>query len=176
MLWVRAVTVGEGNNKRPFTPMRGTKGGCGKHFPFRIIPDLGQIPQDDLNPIGEQPPDVFDDDVPGTHFPDEPCVFEPQAAARPFLDSRMFSSLGYVLTGEAAAERVHGRRSEPFKAVTSSYMGMPGQCLASTDRQNGSTSQNHRCSKPTQLRQRSHRSAPLNRLPTFSMEPLLWTF
>ena len=115
MLWVRPFTVGEGNNKRPFTPMRGTKGGCGKHFPFRIIPDLGQIPQDDLNPIGEQPPDVFDDDVPGTHFPDEPCVFEPQAAARPFLDSRMFSSLGYILTGEAAAEHVHGRQFVAFQ-------------------------------------------------------------
>ena len=115
MLLVRPFTVGEGNNKHALAPVRGTKGGCGKHFPFRIIPDLGQIPQDDLNPIGEQPPDVFDDDVPGTHFPDEPCVFEPQAAARPFLDSRMFSSLEYVLTGGAAAEHVHGRQFGPVQ-------------------------------------------------------------
>lgn len=115
MLRVRPFTVGEGNNKHALAPVRGAKGGSGKHFPFRIIPERGQIPQDDLNPSGEQSAHVFDDDVPGTHFPDEPCVFEPQAAARPFLDSRMFSSLGYILTGEAAAEHVHGRQFGPVQ-------------------------------------------------------------
>ena len=115
MLRVRPFTVGEGNNKHALAPVRGAKGGSGKHIPFRIIPERGQIPQDDLNPSGEQPPDVFDDDVPGTHFPDEPCVFEPQAAARPFLDSRMFSSLGDVLTRKTAAEHVHGRQFVAFQ-------------------------------------------------------------
>ena len=109
--------MGEGNNKHAFAPMRGTKGGCGKHFPFRIIPDLGQILQDDLNSPGEQAPDVFDDDVPGTYFSDESCVFEPQAAARALLDSRMFPSLGYVLTGEAAAEHIHGRQFRAFQSI-----------------------------------------------------------
>lgn len=115
MLLVRPFTVGEGNNKHALAPVRGTKGGCGKHFPFRIIPDLGQILQDDLNPSGEQSAHVFDDDIPGTHCPDESCVFEPQAAARALPDPRMFSSQGYVLTGEAAAEHVHGRQFGPVQ-------------------------------------------------------------
>ena len=115
MLLVRPFTVGEGNNKHALAPVRGTKGGCGKHFPFRIIPDLGQILQDNLNSSGEQPPHVFDDNVFRTYFADEPCVFEPQSAARAFLDSRMFPSLGYVLTRKAAAKYVHGRQFRTFQ-------------------------------------------------------------
>ena len=142
MLWVRAVTVGEGNNKRPFTPIRGTKGGCGKHFPFRIIPDLGQILQDDLNPSGEQSAHVFDDCVPGADFPNKSCVVEPQAAARALPDSRMFSSVGDVLTGETAAEHVHGRQ---FGPVQRRYILIYGDArpVLGEYRQNGSISQNH---------------------------------
>ena len=115
MLRVRPFTVGEGNNKHALAPVRGAKGGSGKHFPFRIIPERGQIPQDDLNPSGEQSAHVFDDDVPGTHFPDESCVVEPQAAARALPDSRMFSSVGDVLTRKTAAEHVHGRQFVAFQ-------------------------------------------------------------
>lgn len=92
MLRVRDVTVGVGNNKHALAPVRGATGGSGKHVPFRIIPERGQVPQDDFHAVGEQPPDVFDEDVFRAHFPDKPCIFEPQAAARAFPDSRMFSS------------------------------------------------------------------------------------
>ena len=115
MLWVRPFTVGEGNNKHALAPVRGAKGGSGKHFPFRIIPERGQIPQDDLHATGEHPPDVFDDCVPGADFPNKSCVVEPQAAARALPDSRMFSSVGDVLTGETAAEHVHGRQFGPVQ-------------------------------------------------------------
>ena len=115
MLRVRPFTVGEGNKKHTLAPVRGAKGGSGKHFPFRIIPERGQIPQDDLHATGEHPPDVFDDCVPGADFPNKSCVVEPQAAARPFLDSRMFSSVGDVLTRKTAAEHVHGRQFVAFQ-------------------------------------------------------------
>ena len=69
---VSPLTVGVGNNEHPFTMVRGAKGGCGEHFPFRIVPERGQVPHDDLNSTGEQAPDIFDDDVTRADFPDKP--------------------------------------------------------------------------------------------------------
>ena len=74
---VREATVGVGNNKYPFPMVRRAKGGSGKHFPFRIIPDLGQVMQDDLHAAGEQPAYIFDDGGPGAAFPDTPCELFP---------------------------------------------------------------------------------------------------
>ena len=55
----RPLTVGVGNNEHPFPMVRGTKGGCGKHFPFCIVPERGQVLQDDLNSCRRAGPGTF---------------------------------------------------------------------------------------------------------------------
>ncbi len=124
---VSPLTMGVGNNEHSFTMVRGAKGGCGEHFPFSIVPERGQVPHDDLNSAGEQAPDhnlqlvphrladIFDDGVTGTDFPDKSCVFIPQPAPRPFLDSRTFASRAYILTWKAAAQDVYVRNFRTFE-------------------------------------------------------------
>ena len=113
--WVNDVTVGVGNNEYPLPMVRGAKGGSGYNLPLRIIPDLGQVAEDDVDTQGKQPPDIFDDDVFRAYFADEPCVFEPQAAARTFFDSCTETSRAYILTRKTAAEHVHGRQFIAFQ-------------------------------------------------------------
>lgn len=74
---VRPVTVGVGNNEHPLPMVRGTKGGSGEHSPFRIIPERGQILQDDLNAAGKQAEHVFDDGVFRPDFVNDSCIFTP---------------------------------------------------------------------------------------------------
>lgn len=108
MLWASPITVGVGNKEDPFPTMRGADCGRGKHFPLRIIPDCGQILQACLNPCGEQPRHVFNDDIPRPDFFNESHVFMPQSApfsryALSFPRSRQ----AHVLAREAPAQHVH---------------------------------------------------------------------
>ncbi|AMD89805.1 hypothetical protein AXF13_06600 [Desulfovibrio fairfieldensis] len=113
---VRQATVGVGNNEYPLPMVRGTKGGCGQHFPFRIVPERGQIPQDDLNTAGEQAPHVFNDDVTGPDFPDNPRILIPQTAPCPLLDTRAAARAADVLTWKTTAQHVHRRQICSFEA------------------------------------------------------------
>lgn len=107
---VRPLTVGVGNNEYPFPMVRGTASGSGKHSPFRIVPDGGQVLQNNLNATGEKPPDVFNNDIARFDFTDDSCKLKPQSASCSFPDSRTVPSKAHVLTGKAAAEHVHGRQ------------------------------------------------------------------
>ena len=78
MLSATEKTAGVGNNEYPFPMVRGTKAGSGKHFPFRIVPDVGQVLQNVLNAAGEQPADVFNDGVLWADLADEAHVLIPQ--------------------------------------------------------------------------------------------------
>lgn len=80
-------TVGVGNNEYPFPMVRGAKRGSGEHFPFRIIPDADQLTQDDFNASGEQPADIFDDDVSRADFLDDSRIFPLKAASCSFPDT-----------------------------------------------------------------------------------------
>ena len=59
-----------------------------------------------------------------------------------------------------------GGKSAPRSSRISSYMGMPGQCRRSTERQKGSTSQKKACPIPAHSKPRSHNPTPEKRLPT----------
>ena len=146
--------------------MRGADRGRGTHFPFRIIPDRGQILQDCLNPCGEKPRHVFNDDIPRPDFFNESRVFMPQPAPCPFRNPFPFPRQAHVLAREAPAQYINRGQIRPRSSRTSSYMGMPGQCRRSTERQKGSTSQKKRCFIPAHSSPRSHSPAPEKRLPT----------
>lgn len=107
MLWVTPITVGVGNKENPFPAMRGADRGCGKHFPLRIIPDRGRILQDCLNPCGEKPWHVFNDDISRPDFFNESRVFMPQPS--PFSrDALSFPRCrqAHVLAREAPAQYI----------------------------------------------------------------------
>jgi hypothetical protein len=57
------MAVGVGNKDNPLTQMRGAKGCRREHVPFRIIPDLGQVPEYAVDSPPEQGLDVFHDRV-----------------------------------------------------------------------------------------------------------------
>ena len=59
------MAAGVGNKDNPLTQMRGTKGCRWKHVPFRIIPDLGQVPKYAVEAPAEERFDVLHDRVPG---------------------------------------------------------------------------------------------------------------
>ena len=106
MLWVNPTTVGVGNKENPFPTMRSSDRGCGKHFPFRIVPDLGQLLQDCLNASGEEPRHVFRNDVLRPDFFNESDVFIPQSAPCSFCDPFPFPSKAHVLAREASAQHI----------------------------------------------------------------------
>lgn len=116
MLSVRQATVGVGNNENPLPMVRSAKGGRGQHFPFRIVPERGQVLQDALNTAGKQAPHVFNDDVTGPDFPDEPRIFIPQTAPCPLFDTRATARAADILTRKTTAQHIHRRQvriSEP---------------------------------------------------------------
>lgn len=114
MLRVTPITVGVGNKENPFPAMRGADRGRGKHFPFRIIPDRGQILQDGLNPCGEQPRHVFNDDISRPDFFNESRVFMPQPASFS-RDALSFPRCrqAHVLAREAPAQYIDRGQIRP---------------------------------------------------------------
>ena len=113
MLWVTLMTVGVGNKENPFPAMRGADRGRGKHFPLRIIPARGQILQDCLNPCGEQPRHVFNDDIPRPDFFNESRVFMPQPAPCPFRNPFPFPRQAHVLARKAPAQYIDRGQIRP---------------------------------------------------------------
>ena len=65
--------TGVGNNPDPISVMVRAKFGSGYTVPLRIIPDLGNVPENSLKPISpvsvKQVCDVFKDGVSGSNFP-----------------------------------------------------------------------------------------------------------
>ena len=113
---VRVETAGVGNNEHPLPMVRSAKGGCGQHFPFRIIPDRGQILQDDLNAAGEQAPHVFDDRVFRPDFFDEARILMPQTTPCPLFDARADARAAHVLARKTAAQHIHRRQLRTLEA------------------------------------------------------------
>ena len=113
MLWVTLMTVGVGNKENPLAPMRGADRGCGKHFPLRIIPDRGQILQDCLNPCGEQPRHVFNDDLPRPDIFNESRIFMPHPAPCPFRNPFPFPRQAHVLAWEPPAQYIDRGQIRP---------------------------------------------------------------
>jgi hypothetical protein len=105
--------------------MRGAAGGSGKHFPFRIIPEPGQVLQYNLNAEGEQPPDVFDNGVFRPDFFNDTAVFIPQSAPCPRFDAGAVAGGADILAGKSPAQNVNLWQLRPFKVRNIVINGRP---------------------------------------------------
>jgi hypothetical protein len=59
--------------------MGSAKVGRGKHLPLRIIPELGQVPENGIHPSNKQPRDVFHDNVAGSEIANGSSVLTPES-------------------------------------------------------------------------------------------------
>lgn len=100
-----------GNNPNAVADVWCTNGGSRYARPFRIIPDRGQIAEDDIEPPRPQRGDVFHEDVPGSKTANNPMEFGPQAGLLT-ADARPLARVANVLAREAAADEIDFVRFE----------------------------------------------------------------
>ena len=82
--------------------MRSANLGRLEHRPFRIVPEPGQAPENDVESSNSDRCDILQEDVFGSYTANDPLEFEPQAAAVAFLDAFAFAGVTDVLAREAA--------------------------------------------------------------------------
>lgn len=87
--------------------MGSANGGSRYAVPLRIIPDLGQVSENLVEPSTKQSCDVLHDDVARSYLANKSGVFAPETAALAFNASTS-SRRADVLTGEASDDNVHG--------------------------------------------------------------------
>lgn len=89
--------------------MRCSKRRRWKHIPFRIIPEMGQVPENSVEPSVTEDGDVLHDDVSGLKTANEVCIFAPQPATGSIKSRRLPSrrGLGKILTGKSPCQYVN---------------------------------------------------------------------
>jgi hypothetical protein len=100
-----AFRVGVGNNEGPVTEVRGTDGCCWYAIPRCIVPERGQVSENDSHPSSKERWDVFHDDESGSKLANDPGKLSPQPAASSG-DACSLAGVGQILTGEPAADDV----------------------------------------------------------------------
>ncbi len=106
-LSLQSEASGVGNNPDAVTSVRGTNGSRRNAFPFRIIPDLGQRPENIAKPSIKQLCAVFHDDVAGSNFANEARLFSPQSASLS-VKAKSAARRRKVLAGEPSADDING--------------------------------------------------------------------
>lgn len=94
--------------------MRGTDGGSRYAVPLRVIPDIGQVSQNSVNPPNKELWDVFHDDEAGSNFANKTGELRPKSA----MLARQPGTLSRVATGDVLAwesARDDGDFSSPSK-------------------------------------------------------------
>jgi hypothetical protein len=99
------LASGVGNNPYPVASVRGTNGARRYAMPFRVMPDLGQVPENGSQPSTKQRCHVLQDDVlrsnhanGSNHFPPESRTGSGKSGA--------CTGKGDILAGEASADNV----------------------------------------------------------------------
>jgi hypothetical protein len=93
--------------------MRGTNGGSRYAMPFRIVPDLGQRPENSVQSPSKQRCHVFQHNDSRSEFANQANGLEEQSRAFA-VKSCPESGVGNILTGEASANNV-----DPLEVVLS---------------------------------------------------------
>ena len=83
-----------------------TNRGRRNNLPFSIIPALGKIPENNIQPSISECCDVLHKDVLGSSQANDSCELEPKAGSRAFFDSLAPSGDGDVLAGKSSADKV----------------------------------------------------------------------
>jgi len=89
----------------PVPDMRGTNGGSRYTMPFRIIPDLGQRPENSVQSSIKQRCHVFQHNASGLQFANHANGLEEQSGPLP-VKSCPSSGVGNILAGESAADNI----------------------------------------------------------------------
>jgi hypothetical protein len=85
--------------------MRGTNGGSRNTMPFCIVPDLGQRPENSVQPSSKQRCHVLQHNRSGLQFSNQANGFKEQS--RPFpVQSCPSSGIGNILTGETSDDAI----------------------------------------------------------------------
>jgi hypothetical protein len=106
---------GVGNNPNALSAMGSAQGRRRNVFPFRIIPDGGQVSENSAKPsprlfarATKQPCDVLQDDETGSKVASKPNNFGVKATARAAPNASSVACGGNVLTGEATRDDING--------------------------------------------------------------------
>jgi hypothetical protein len=103
-----------GQNPKPVPLVVGANIGSSQHSPAAVIPERGQITEDNAEPPSKQSWTVFHEREARSNFANDARHVGPQAAALSG-DTCAFSGNADVLTGETA--RYHVNKSAPWLAV-----------------------------------------------------------
>jgi hypothetical protein len=89
---VESNTLGVGHNPDSLPKMGGADIGRGTHAPFRIVPERGQVSENDskLSPKKEAW-DVFHEDETGSHFTQDSGVLSPETTSCSTINPGAFS-------------------------------------------------------------------------------------
>jgi hypothetical protein len=98
-----ALTTGVGHNPDPIPPMRRTNGTSRDTMPLRIVPDFGQVAENDVLAARPECGHVFHDCVSRSNFANEPMKLSPEPRPLAF-EARAFAGITDILAGKSPAD------------------------------------------------------------------------
>lgn len=102
-----SFATGVGNDPDAVPPVRGAKGACRKAVPLRVIPERGQVPENNPESSRKESCDVLHNDVAGSKFANDSGVLRPKT--RPGAgEPCTLPGEGEILAGEPAADDIDG--------------------------------------------------------------------
>jgi len=115
---------GVGNNPHTFSTLRSANEGRRNVFPFRIIPDAGQVSENSAKPsawpftwASKQVCDVLHDDVSWSKTASKTDDFAPKPASRAFCNARLFSCTANILAGKSTCDDINAGNSIGSKSL-----------------------------------------------------------
>lgn len=99
--------VGVGHNEHSLSHVWRTQRARRKQRPLCIIPDAGQVSQNDAEPLIKESRDVFHDDDLRSSFANQSSVFGPETGTFT-LETKARAGSRYILAGEPSADDIHG--------------------------------------------------------------------
>lgn len=102
-----SLAFGVGNDEQPITLVRGTEGDRRYAIPVRVIPALGQVPENVAHPPIKESCHVLHDDDAGSHHANGSHHLPPESRAGPG-QAGAEPGVAEILTREAAAQDVDG--------------------------------------------------------------------
>lgn len=104
-----------GNNEKPVAKVGGTKGGCWYAIPFRIVPALGQVPENGVESLVSVGDNVFQEDESRSNMANDSCDLRPKMPWVRF--AKMLASFAERLARVACGEEVERPEFVPFDIV-----------------------------------------------------------
>ncbi len=97
--------LGRGNKPDPLTDLGQPAIDTEYRTPFRIVPERGKVPENDVEPSPKKRGNVLHDDVAGSKFANKTGVLPPKSRSLA-VDARAFAGERDILAGKSAANNV----------------------------------------------------------------------